>query len=85
MTPQQPRGPSRPRKYPKKEASAQVVFEDEELRELQAKQMHVGVTLGRMGCVLANDTRRQAFLDDEDFEDEILTDGEEDEDEAEGR
>ena len=41
------------------------------LRDLEAHQAAVGVTMDRMGCILASDERRAAFLDDEDFEDEV--------------
>lgn len=45
---------------------------DAELRELEDDQRIVGPTLGRMGCVFANEARREGFLDDEDFEDEVV-------------
>lgn len=31
----------------------------------------VGATMERTGCVLASEDRREGFLDDEDFEDEV--------------
>lgn len=36
--------------------------------------------MGRMGSVLANDARRQGFLDDEAFEDVVYSSDEEEED-----
>jgi len=42
------------------------------LRDLEIHQAAVGVTMDRMGCILASDERRAVFLDDEDFEDEVF-------------
>lgn len=65
-----------------KKRSNEEFFHDEDLRALQAKQQHVGVTMGRLGCVLANDARRKGFLDDEAFEDIVFSEGEGNENEG---
>ena len=56
---------------PKTPAGAQAgkVLRDTELKKLEEHQRLVGATMGRMGCILANEERRDTFLDDEDFED----------------
>ncbi|KAK5720742.1 hypothetical protein LTR15_006703 [Elasticomyces elasticus] len=50
----------------------------EALEELECLENHkkaVGVTMERTGAVFANKKRRQGFLDDEDFEDEVESEG----------
>jgi hypothetical protein len=41
------------------------------LRELKEQQRVVGVTMGKMGCVLVDEGRRVCFLDGEGFEDVV--------------
>ncbi len=50
------------------------------LKRLEEHKRIIGPLMDRMGCVLVDDERRAAFLDDEDFEDEIESDGEGEED-----
>lgn len=45
------------------------------LRELTKHKLAVGVVLEKTGCELVNKKRRQGFLDDEDFEDEVESEG----------
>ena len=42
------------------------------LRKLEEHKRAVGAVMGRMGCVLADEGRREGFLDGEDFEDEVF-------------
>lgn len=47
--------------------------------ELEAFRLHkqrIGLVMEKEGCTLANQKRRAGFLDDEDFEDEVVSDGE---------
>ena len=44
---------------------------DAELKKLKEQKRAVGPTMGRMGCVLVDDGRREGFLDDEEFEDTV--------------
>ncbi|OQO09364.1 hypothetical protein B0A48_04762 [Cryoendolithus antarcticus] len=55
------------------------------VRRLEARKRIVGATMGQLGCKFVNQKRRLGFLDDEDFEDEVLVEGEtESESESEG-
>lgn len=65
---------------PKPSHDQAIVVLDAELKKLEHHQRIVGPTLGKMGCVLADEGRRASFLDDEDFEDEV--EGSEHEDEG---
>jgi len=47
----------------------------EDLEDLENHKNSVGVTMERTGAVFANKKRRQGFLDDEDFEDEVESEG----------
>ncbi|KAK3721391.1 hypothetical protein LTR37_003267 [Vermiconidia calcicola] len=47
---------------------------DAELKKLEEQKRAVGPTMGRMGCVLVDDGRREGFLDDEEFEDTVWED-----------
>ena len=52
-----------------------------ELQELKERKKAVGPSLEKTGVRLANEKRRMGFLDDENFEDIVESDGEGPEDE----
>lgn len=67
--------PGRPPKYPgisKASDARGGVQNDPELSKLAEQQRIVGPLMEKMGCVLASEERRMTFLDDEDFEDEVV-------------
>lgn len=47
-----------------------------ELNELEDHKKRVGVVMEKTGSRFVTDKRRRGFLDDEDFEDEIQSEGE---------
>jgi len=47
-----------------------------ELEKLTQRQRDVGLTLGKGGVRFANAKRRMGFVDDEEFEDVVSSDGE---------
>ena len=69
--PAMPTRPGPPSAKPSAKAARKSEF-DAELRKLVEEQRRVGWTIGKMGCQLASEARRQGFLDDEDFEDEVF-------------
>ncbi|KAI7006571.1 hypothetical protein KC362_g18180, partial [Hortaea werneckii] len=63
------------------EPSQQPLTKDErkaaaELEELEQQKVAVGPSMDRTGVRMANSKRRKGFLDDEDFEDEVESEGE---------
>ena len=52
-----------------------------ELEALEQRKKAVGPVMERLGVRLANRKRRGGFLDDEDFEDEVVSEGENGEEE----
>ncbi|KAI7376680.1 hypothetical protein KC336_g19715, partial [Hortaea werneckii] len=63
------------------EPSQQPLTKDErkaaaELEELEQQKIAVGPSMDRTGVRMANSKRRKGFLDDEDFEDEVESEGE---------
>ncbi|KAI6893587.1 hypothetical protein KC334_g12687 [Hortaea werneckii] len=63
------------------EPSQQPLTKDErkaaaELEELEQQKAAVGPSMDRTGVRMANSKRRKGFLDDEDFEDEVESEGE---------
>ena len=65
-----------PAGFSKDERNAQ-----QELQELKERKKAVGPTLEKTGVRLANEKRRMGFLDDENFEDIVESEGEGPEDE----
>lgn len=67
--------PARPGRPPAGSSKDERIAQ-QELQKLKEKKMAIGPTMEKTGVRLANEKRRMGFLDDENFEDIVESDGE---------
>ena len=67
--------PARPGRPPAGSSKDERIAQ-QELQKLKERKMAVGPTMEKTGVRLANEKRRMGFLDDENFEDIVESEGE---------